>query len=141
MEIDPAPFQAAVTQAEGQLARDQASLELAKINLVRETDLLNKSVVSKQEYDTQVATDHQALGAVELDQGNLDQAKVNLAYCYITSPINGRVGLRLVDVGNIVQANGTSPLLSSLSYNRSVSSLTSLRIPFRKLFGWAQPKS
>jgi len=111
VEIDPAPFQAAVTQAEGQLARDQASLELAKINLVRETDLLNKSVVSKQEYDTQVATDHQAGGAVELDQGNLDKAKVNLAYCHITSAINGRVGLRLVDVGNIVQANGTSPLV------------------------------
>jgi multidrug efflux system membrane fusion protein len=111
VEIDPAPFQAAVTQAEGQLARDQASLELAKVNLVRETDLLNKNVVSKQEYDTQVATDHQSVGAVELDQGNLDQAKVNLAYCHITSPINGRVGLRLVDVGNIVQANGTSPLV------------------------------
>jgi membrane fusion protein, multidrug efflux system len=111
LEIDPGPFQAAVTQAEGQLARDQAQLELAKINLVRETDLLNKQVVSKQEYDTQVATDHQSEGAVKLDQGNLDQAKVNLAYCYITSPITGRVGLRLVDVGNIVQANGTSPLV------------------------------
>ncbi len=111
MEIDPGPFQAAVTQAEGQLARDQAQLELAKINLVRETDLLNKQVVSKQEYDTQVATDHQSEGAVKLDQGNLDQAKVNLAYCHITSPIDGRVGLRLVDVGNIVQANGTSPLV------------------------------
>src|SRR6478735_3716611 len=111
VEIDPAPFQAAVTQAEGQLARDQASLELAKVNLVRETDLLNKEVVSKQEYDTQVATDHQSEGAVKLDQGNLDQAKVNLAYCYITSPINGRVGLRLVDIGNIVQANGASPLV------------------------------
>lgn len=111
VEIDPAPFQAAVTQAEGQLARDQASLELAKVNLVRETDLLNKKVVSKQEYDTQVATDHQSEGAVKLDQGNLDQAKVNLAYCYITSPINGRAGLRLVDIGNIVQANGTSPLV------------------------------
>src|SRR5256714_15379027 len=111
VEIDPAPFQAAVTQAEGQLARDQAQLELAEINLVRETDLLNKKVVSKQEYDTQVATDHQSEGAVKLDQGNLDMARVNLAYCHITSPINGRVGLRLVDVGNIVQANGTSPLV------------------------------
>ena len=111
VEIDPAPFQAAVTQAEGQLARDQAVLELAKVNLVRETDLLNKRVVSKQEYDTQVATDHQSEGAVKLDQGNLDQAKVNLAYTHITSPIDGLVGLRLVDPGNIVQANGTSPLV------------------------------
>ena len=111
VEIDPAPFQAAVTQAEGQLARDQAQLELAKLNLVRDTDLLNKNVISKQEFDTQVATDHQSEGAVKLDQGNLDTAKVNLAYCYITSPIDGRVGLRLVDPGNIVQANGTSPLV------------------------------
>ena len=111
VEIDPAPFQAAVTQAEGQLARDQAQLELAKVNLVRETDLLYKKVVSKQEYDTQVATDHQSEGAVKLDQGNLDMARVNLAYCHITSPIDGLVGLRLVDPGNIVQANGTSPLV------------------------------
>jgi len=111
VEIDPAPFQAAVTQAEGQLARDQAQLELAKVNLVRETDLLSKKVVSKQEYDTQVATDHQSEGAVKLDQGNLDMARVNLAYCHITSPIDGLVGLRLVDTGNIVQANGSSPLV------------------------------
>jgi multidrug efflux system membrane fusion protein len=111
VEIDPAPFQAAVTQAEGQLARDQAQLELAKVNLVRETDLLNKKVVAKQEFDTQVATDHQMEGTVKLDQGNLDMARVNLAYCHITSPIDGLVGLRLVDPGNIVQANGTSPLV------------------------------
>jgi multidrug efflux system membrane fusion protein len=111
VEIDPAPFQAAVTQAEGQLARDQAQLELAKVNLQRDNELLNKGVISKQEFDTQTATDHQSEGAVKLDQGNLDQAKVNLAYCHITSPINGRVGLRLVDPGNIVQANGTTPLV------------------------------
>jgi multidrug efflux system membrane fusion protein len=111
VEIDPAPFQAAVTQAEGQLARDQAQLELAKINLQRDTDLLNKGVIAKQEFDTQTANDHQFEGAVKLDQGNLDQAKVNLSYCHITSPINGRVGLRLVDSGNIVQANGTTTLV------------------------------
>jgi membrane fusion protein, multidrug efflux system len=111
VEIDPAPFQAAVTQAEGQLARDQAQLELANVNLKRDTDLLNKGVISKQEFDTQTANAHQFEGAVKLDQGNLDQAKVNLAYCHITSPIDGRVGLRLVDPGNIVQANGTTPLV------------------------------
>jgi multidrug efflux system membrane fusion protein len=111
IEIDPGPFEAAVTQAEGQLARDQAQLELANINLVRDTDLSKKGVISKQEFDTQVATVHQFEGAVKLDQGNLESAKVNLAYCYIVSPIDGRVGLRLVDPGNIVQANGTSPLV------------------------------
>jgi multidrug efflux system membrane fusion protein len=111
VEIDPAPFQAAVTQAEGQLARDQASLDLAKLNLTRDNDLLKKGVISKQEFDTQTATNGQSEGAVKLDQGNLDQAKVNLAYCHITSPIDGRAGLRLVDPGNIVQANGTTPLV------------------------------
>jgi multidrug efflux system membrane fusion protein len=111
VQIDPAPFEAAVTQAEGQLVRDQAQLELANINLVRDTDLLKKGVISKQEFDTQVATVHQFEGVVKLDQGNLESAKVNLAYCHIVSPIDGRVGLRLVDPGNIVQANGTSPLV------------------------------
>lgn len=111
VDIDPAPFQAAVTQAEGQLARDQAQLDLAKVNLDRATDLLKENVISKQEFDTQTATNGLNEGAVKLDQGNLDQAKVNLAYCHITSPIDGRVGLRLVDTGNIVQANGSSPLV------------------------------
>jgi membrane fusion protein, multidrug efflux system len=111
VDIDSGPYQAAVTQAEGQLARDQAQLELAKLNLERDTDLLKKGVISKQEFDTQIATDHQSEGAVKLDQGNLDQAQVNLAYCHITSPIDGRVGLRMIDVGNVVQANGGSPLV------------------------------
>jgi multidrug efflux system membrane fusion protein len=111
VEIDPAPYQAAVTQAEGQLARDQAQLQLAKVNLQRDTDLLQKGVISKQEFDTQTANNGLFEGAIKLDQGNLDQAKVNLAYCHITSPIDGRVGLRLVDVGNNVAANGTTPLV------------------------------
>ena len=111
VEIDPAPYQAAVTQAEGQLARDQALLENAKVNLARDTDLLAKGVISQQEYDAQNATFHQFEGAVKLDQGNLEVAKINLAYCHITSPIDGRAGLRLIDPGNIVQANGTNPLV------------------------------
>jgi multidrug efflux system membrane fusion protein len=111
VDIDPAPYQAAVTQAEGQLARDQAQLDLANINLQRDTDLLNKGVISKQEFDTQTANNGLYEGALKLDQGNLDQAKVNLSYCHITSPIDGRVGLRLVDTGNIVQANGTTALV------------------------------
>ena len=111
VDIDPAPYQAAVTQAEGQLARDQAQLDLAKANLERDTDLLNKGVISKQEFDTQTANNGLYEGAVKLDQGNLDQAKVNLAYCHIVSPIDGRAGLQLVDTGNIVQANGTTPIV------------------------------
>jgi multidrug efflux system membrane fusion protein len=112
VDIDPAPYQAAVTQAEGQLARDQAQLQLAKVNLDRDTDLLRKGVISKQEFDTQTANNGLFEGAIKLDQGNLDQAKVNLAYCHITSPIDGRVGLRLVDVGNNVAANATTPLVA-----------------------------
>lgn len=111
VEIDPAPYQAAVTQAEGQLARDQAQLDLAKANLQRDTDLLNKGVISKQEFDTQTANNGLYEGAIKLDQGNLDQAKINLAYCHITSPIEGRAGLSLVDPGNNIQANGTTPLV------------------------------
>ena len=111
VEIDPTPFQAAVTQAEGQLARDQALLENAKVNLVRDTDLLAKGVISQQEFDAQNATFHQDEGALKLDEGNLEVAKVNLAYTHITSPIDGRAGLRLIDTGNIVQANGTNSLV------------------------------
>jgi multidrug efflux system membrane fusion protein len=111
VDIDPAAYQAAVTQAEGQLARDQAQLQLAKVNLDRDTDLLKKGVISKQEFDTQTANNNLFEGAIKLDQGNLDQAKVNLAYCHITSPIDGRVGLRLVDVGNNVAASATTPLV------------------------------
>jgi multidrug efflux system membrane fusion protein len=111
VDIDPAAYQAAVTQAEGQLARDQAQLLLAKVNLERDSDLLKKGVISKQEFDTQTANNGLFEGTIKLDQGNLDQAKVNLAYCHITSPIDGRVGLRLVDVGNNVAANATTPLV------------------------------
>jgi multidrug efflux system membrane fusion protein len=111
VDIDPAPYQAAVTQAEGQLARDQAQLQLAKVNLERDSDLLRKGVISKQEFDTQTANNGLFEGTIKLDQGNLDQAKVNLAYCHITSPIDGRVGLRLVDVGNNVAASSTTPLV------------------------------
>jgi multidrug efflux system membrane fusion protein len=73
--------------------------------------LLQKGVISKQEFDTQTANNGLFEGAIKLDQGNLDQAKVNLAYCHITSPIDGRVGLRLVDVGNNIAANATTPLV------------------------------
>jgi len=111
VEIDPTPFQAVVTQAEGQLARDKAQLVNAKANLDRDNFLVKRGVISKQEYDAQAATFHQSEGSIELDEGNLQSAKVNLGFCHITSPITGRAGLRLVDPGNIVPANGASPLV------------------------------
>ena len=111
VEIDPGPNQAALTQAEGQLARDTALLEDARLDLERYQEAFASNAIPKQQLDTQVALVHQDEGTVKLDQGLLDNAKVQLAYCYITAPISGRVGLRLVDVGNIVQANSTNPLL------------------------------
>jgi multidrug efflux system membrane fusion protein len=111
VEIDPGPNQAALTQAEGQLARDTAQLEDARLDLERYQEAFASNAIPKQQLDTQVAAVHQDEGTVKLDQGLLDNAKVQLAYCHITSPISGRVGLRLVDSGNIVQANSTNPLL------------------------------
>lgn len=111
IEIDPRPYQAAVVQAQGQLQHDTALLEDAKLDLERYKEAYESNAIPQQQYDTQLATVHQYEGSVQLDQGNLDSANVNLEYCKITSPIDGRVGLRLVDPGNIVQANGTTPLV------------------------------
>ncbi|MGA3265260.1 MAG: efflux RND transporter periplasmic adaptor subunit [Verrucomicrobiota bacterium] len=111
VEIDPGPYQAAVDQAQGQLEHDAALLEDARIDLARYKEALSSNAIPAQQYETQLATVHEDEGLVKLDQGNLDSAKVNLAYCHITSPITGRVGLRLVDPGNLVQANGTTPLV------------------------------
>ena len=111
VEIDPGPNQAALTQAEGQLARDTAQLEDARLDLERYQEAFASNAIPKQQLDTQVAAVHQDEGTVKLDQGLLDNAKVQLAYCHITAPISGRVGLRLVDAGNIVQPNSTTPLL------------------------------
>ncbi|MCM3869933.1 MAG: MdtA/MuxA family multidrug efflux RND transporter periplasmic adaptor subunit [Pyrinomonadaceae bacterium] len=111
VEIDPRPFQALLTQAEGQYARDKALLENANIDLSRYQAAYSKNAIPKQQLDTQVATVHQLEGTVKNDQGLLDNARVQLAYCHITSPISGRVGLRLVDPGNIVHATDTTGML------------------------------
>jgi len=111
LEIDPRPFQAALTQVQGQLAHDQASLQEAQIDLDRYQSAYQRNAIAKQQLDDQEQVVHQFQGTVENDQGQVDNAKLNLVYCRITSPIDGRVGLRLVDPGNIVQANGTTPLL------------------------------
>ena len=107
-QIDSRPFQAQLTQAEGQYERDKALLENANIDLRRYQMAYSKNAIPKQQLDTQVATVHQYEGIVKIDQGQIDNAKVQLAYCQITSPISGRVGLRLVDPGNIVHAADTN---------------------------------
>jgi multidrug efflux system membrane fusion protein len=108
LEIDPGPNQAALTQAQGQLERDTALLQDAKLDLQRYQAAFASNAIPQQQLDTQVALVQQDEGTVKLDQGTLANAQVQLAYCYITAPISGRVGLRLVDQGNIVQANGTN---------------------------------
>jgi multidrug efflux system membrane fusion protein len=111
VEIDDGPYQAALTQAEGQLIRDQAALENARIDLVRYQQLVQQKAAPEQQLATQQATVHQDEGVVKLDQGQIQSAQVNLAYCKIAAPVTGRIGLRLVDTGNIVQAADTSGLL------------------------------
>jgi multidrug efflux system membrane fusion protein len=108
--IDPRPYQAALLQAQGQLARDQAMLENARIDLGRYQDAYQTHAIPEQQLATQKALVEQDEGVVTLDQGNLAAAQVNLDYTRITSPIDGRVGLRGVDPGNLVSANGTVAL-------------------------------
>jgi multidrug efflux system membrane fusion protein len=110
-EIDDGPYQAALTQAQGQLMRDQASLENARIDLVRYQQLVQQKAGPEQQLATQQATVHQDEGVVKLDQGQIQSAQVNLAYCKIAAPVTGRIGLRLVDPGNIVQSADTNGLL------------------------------
>jgi membrane fusion protein, multidrug efflux system len=106
-EIDARPFKAAVDQAKGQLDRDTAMLANAKIDLTRYKTLLAEDSVSEQQYATQQATVDQDEGTVAADVANLEAAQLSLDYCHITAPVAGLVGLRQVDVGNLVQANAT----------------------------------
>jgi multidrug efflux system membrane fusion protein len=111
VEIDPRPYQVQLEQAEGQLAKDQAVLDNARIDLARYQTLLTQNAVAEQQLATQKALVAQYEGAVKSDQGQIDSAKLNLVYCHITAPITGRVGLRLVDPGNIVHASDANGLL------------------------------
>ena len=110
--IDPRPYQAVVLQAQGQLARDQALLKNARIDLVRYQDSYKEHAVPEQQVATQQALVEQDMGVLKLDEGNLAAAQVNLDYTRILSPIDGRVGLRTVDPGNIVPADGTTGLVT-----------------------------
>jgi multidrug efflux system membrane fusion protein len=111
IEIDPRPFIVQREQAEGQLAKDQAQLKDAQIDYERYQLLFKEGVIPKQQLDTQQAMVGQFEGAIKADQAQIDNAKLQITYSHITSPINGRVGLRLVDIGNIVHAADTNGLL------------------------------
>jgi multidrug efflux system membrane fusion protein len=107
-EVDPRPFQVQLEQAEGQLARDRAQLEDARLTLARYRQLRTEGVISQQEHDDQVAKYGQFEGAIKADQAAVDSARLQLTYSRITAPISGRVGLRRVDVGNVVHATDAS---------------------------------
>jgi multidrug efflux system membrane fusion protein len=111
-EIDPRPYEAALEQAQGQLQRDEALLKNARTDVTRYEAAFAQHAIPEQTLVTQQATVNQDEGTVKLDQGNVDAAKVNVEYTKLVSPIDGRVGLRQVDPGNIVPANGTAALLT-----------------------------
>lgn len=111
VEIDPRPFQVQLEQAQGQMAHDQALLANARLDLARYKTLLAQDAIPKQQLDTQVSTVGQYEGAIKTDQATIDNARLQLTYCRITAPIGGRIGLRLVDPGNIVHASDANGLL------------------------------
>jgi multidrug efflux system membrane fusion protein len=109
--IDPRPFEVALAQAQANLAKDQAQLADARLIAQRDGQLLKDGIIPQQQYDTQVALTNQLQAAVAGDQAQIDSAKLNIDYAHITAPIDGRVGLRLVDPGNIVRASDQNGLL------------------------------
>ena len=104
-EIDPRPFEVQRNQAQGQMARDQALLANAKVDLERYRVLFKQDSVAKQQLDSQESLVHQYEAALQLDQAQVDNASLQIVYCHITAPISGRLGLRLVDAGNMVHAS------------------------------------
>jgi multidrug efflux system membrane fusion protein len=109
-QIDPRPFEVQRAQAEGQLARDQAGLRDAQITLARDQDLVNQKILPQQQLDDQRAQVDQFQGSIRSDEAQVANARLQLAYCRITAPFSGRVGLRQVDPGNIVHANDQNGL-------------------------------
>jgi multidrug efflux system membrane fusion protein len=110
-EIDPRPFQVQLEQAQGQLARDRAQLANARVDLARYQTLLSEDSIARQNVDAQASTVAQLEAALEVDQAAIHNARLNLTYSRVTAPISGRVGLRLVDAGNVVSASSTTGLV------------------------------
>jgi len=108
--IDPRPYKAQLDAAQATLAQAKAALDLAKIQFARDQEVIGTRAISKQDYDTKKNAVDVDQAQVDSSEAALETAKLNLEYCYIHSPINGRAGARLVDVGNVVQANSTSLL-------------------------------
>src|SRR5271157_4369066 len=110
--IDPRPYEVQLASAQAQLFKDQASFRDAQLNYQRFKDLLQQSgAMSQQQVDTQKATADTFEGAIRADQAAIDNAKLQIEYCHMTAPVSGRIGLRLVDAGNIVHASDTNAML------------------------------
>ena len=110
-EIDPQPLKVALSQVEGQLARDQAQLANARLDVERYRTLLAQDSIAKQQLDAQEALVKQFEGTVKVDQAQVDNAKLQLSYTRITAPISGRLGLRQMDAGNIIRASDSAGLV------------------------------
>ena len=110
-QIDPRPYQVALEQAQGQLAKDQASLNDARLDLARYEKLVAQNSIASQTLDTQRATVAQDIGTVQTDQAQVDAQKLNLVYCHIIAPVGGRVGLRQVDPGNYIQTSSATGIV------------------------------
>jgi len=111
VEIDPRPYEAQLLQAQGQLEHDQAQLAQARIDLIRYNDALKRNAIAKQTVEDEEQAVHQYEGTVKSDQGTIAYDRVQLSYCHIKAPISGRLGLRLIDPGNLVSASSSSTLV------------------------------
>jgi multidrug efflux system membrane fusion protein len=111
-EIDPRPYEVQLAQAEGQLARDQAQLANAQIDLARYRDLAARDSIARQQVDTQEALVKQLAGTLRVNQAAVDNARLLLSYARVTAPISGQVGLRQVDLGNVVRASDPQGLVT-----------------------------
>jgi membrane fusion protein, multidrug efflux system len=109
--IDPRPYDVALAQAQATLYKDQSALKDAKLNMDRFAGLVKEGVIPQAQYDTQVSQVGQLEGAVRADQANVDNVKLNLAYTRVTAPVSGRVGLRQVDIGNMIHATDPNGLV------------------------------
>jgi membrane fusion protein, multidrug efflux system len=129
INIDPKPYEAQLQQYQGQIERDKASLANARITFDRYRDLYKQGVIARQDLDNQQTLYNQAQGTVANDEGLINGVKVNLSYCSITSPINGRIGLRMVDLGNYVQATDSLVVITQLQPISVIFSISEDNIP------------
>jgi multidrug efflux system membrane fusion protein len=111
IDVDPRPYEAQLKQAQGTLQRDRGVLAQAEMDLARYKDASAQQAISRQTYEDQIQTVEQGQGTVQNDIGQVEYAQVQLSYCHLSSPINGRVGLRLVDPGNVIFSGGSNPLV------------------------------